>query len=302
MPIVRDGVYEGLRGIAIDITERKRAEAALMRSDRRIREITDTLPVVVYEADETSRVTFVNATVFDLFGYTKEELEAGISIFQVVIDADQERARTMFRRRMGGDNIGRMEYTGRRKDGSTFPISVRGVPIRRDGAVVGVRGIIVDITERKRAEEALREREEMLHLILNASEDAISLVDTDGVFQTANEALARRFGVTPLEVIGMKGFTEKPKAVAKQRRAHFARALATKLPVHFDDEHAGRRLENVYYPIIDARGNVTKVAVFSRDVTERIRAQEELKRERDQAQLSSIPLTSLWSPSIGKDA
>lgn len=117
----------------------------------------------------------------------------------------------------------------------------------------------------------------MLRLILNASEDAIFLVDTNGVFLTANEALAHRFGVTPAEVIGMKGFTEKPEDVAKQRRAHFARAIATKLLVHFDDEHAGRRLENVYHPTVDARGNVTKVAVFSHDITERTRVEEELE-------------------------
>src|SRR5450759_4476402 len=261
------------------------ADDALKESEQRFRELTDALPVLVYEADATGRVTFANATSFDLFGYTKEELEAGISVFELVTDADKGRADTVFRRRMRGEDVGRIEYAGLRKDGSTFPVSALGAPIRLDGAVVGVRGIIVDITERKQTEEALHEREEMLQLILNASEDAICLLDTDGVFQTANEALARRFGVTPAEVIGMKGFTEKPKVVSKQRRAHFARAIATKLPVHFDDEHAGRRLESVYYPIVDARGNVTKVAVFSRDVTERIHAQEELKRQRDQAQL-----------------
>ncbi len=132
--------------------------------------------------------------------------------------------------------------------------------------------------ERNAAGDELRESEEMLRLILNASEDAISLADTNGVFLTANEALAHRFGVTAAEIIGMKGFTEKPEDVAKQRRAHFARAIATKLPVHFDDEHAGRRLENVYQPLVDARGNVTKVAVFSRDVTERKRAEAALIR------------------------
>ena len=155
--VIRDGVVVGARGIAVDITERKRTEAALIKSERHIREITDTLPVVVYEADETSHVTFVNATAFNLFGYTKEELEAGMSILQLVIDADEERARTMFSLRMGEDDVGRVEYTGRRKDGSTFPISVRGAPIRLDGAVVGVRGIIVDITERKQAEEKVKE-------------------------------------------------------------------------------------------------------------------------------------------------
>ena len=176
--VIRDGVVVGARGIAVDITERKRAEAALIKSERHIREITDTLPVVVYEADETSRVTFVNATAFDLFGYTKEELEAGMSILQVVIDADEERARTMFSLRMGEDDVGRLEYTGRRKDGSTFPISVRGAPIRLDGAVVGVRGIIVDITELKQAEERVEEHTrtiEILNLVMTEGNRAASV-------------------------------------------------------------------------------------------------------------------------------
>ena len=141
------------------------ADEALKESERRIREITDTLPVVVYEADETSRVTFVNATAFDMFGYTKEELEAGMSILQVVTDADEERARTVFRRRMSGEDVGRVEYTGRRKDGNTFPISIHTVLMRRDGAVVGLRGIIVDITERKRAEERVRERTHTIEIL-----------------------------------------------------------------------------------------------------------------------------------------
>jgi PAS domain S-box-containing protein len=163
--IVRDGVFEGLRGIAIDITERKRADAALIKSERRIREVTDALPVVVYETDATGRITFVNATVFEMFGYTKEELEAGMSIFHVVTAADKERARAVFRRRTSLDSVGRMEYTGLRKDGSTFPVAAHGAPIRRDGALVGVRGIVVDITEQKRAEERVKEHTDTIEIL-----------------------------------------------------------------------------------------------------------------------------------------
>ena len=156
-PIVRDGVFEGLRGIAIDITERKRAEAALIRSERRIRELTDALPVVVYETDATGRITFVNATALDLFGYTKEELEAGMSLFQLIVPADTKRARAVFRRRMSGEDVGRVEYTGLRKDESTFNMAARSALMKQDGAVVGQRGVILDITEQKRAEERVQE-------------------------------------------------------------------------------------------------------------------------------------------------
>ena len=130
------------------------ADEVLKESERRIRELTDALPVVVYEADTTGRITFVNATAFDLFGYTKEELEAGMSIFQLIAPAGLEQARSVFRRRISGEDMGRVEYTALRKDGSTLPISIRAVPLRRNG-IFGVRGIIVDITERRQTEQAL---------------------------------------------------------------------------------------------------------------------------------------------------
>jgi len=155
--IVREGVPVGMRGIALNVTEQKRAEQKLEQSERRIREITDALPVVVYETDATGRMTFANATAFDMFGCTKEEFEAGMSIFQLIAPADKERARAVFHRRMDGEDVGRVEYTGLRKDGSTFPVSIRAVQMKREGAVVGQRGIILDITELKRAEEEVKE-------------------------------------------------------------------------------------------------------------------------------------------------
>jgi PAS domain S-box-containing protein len=176
--IMRDGAVDGLRGITVDITERKRAEQKLRESEQRIRELTDTLPVVVYETDETGRFAFVNATAFDLFGYTKEEIEAGMSIFQMITDPDQERARAVFHRRVGGEDVGRIEYTGLRKDGGMFPILVRAVQMRRDGAVIGIRGVIVDFTEQKQAEEMVKEHThtiEILNRIMTAGTRAASV-------------------------------------------------------------------------------------------------------------------------------
>ena len=142
--------------ISSDITERKRAEHQLEESERRIREMTNALPVVVYETDTTGRMTFVNTTAFDLFGYAKEEIEAGVSIFQLIAPADRKRARAMFRRRMNEEDVGRVEYTGLRKDKSTFPVSIRAVVMMLDGVVIGQRGVILDITELSEAQEELR--------------------------------------------------------------------------------------------------------------------------------------------------
>ena len=181
------GKVEGYIGQVADITERKRAEQKLRESEQRIRELTDTLPVVVYETDETGRFAFVNATAFDLFGYTKEEIEAGMSIFQMITDPDQERARAVFHRRVGGEDVGRIEYTGLRKDGSTFPIVIRAVLMRRDGAVIGVRGVILDVTERKRAEEKVKERTHTIETLNRIMTEGNKATDVQSFAKTVTD-------------------------------------------------------------------------------------------------------------------
>jgi PAS domain S-box-containing protein len=185
--IIREGVPVGIRGIALNVTEQKRAEQQREESERHFREITDALPVVVYEADATGCITFVNATAFDMFGYTKDELEAGMSIFRLVTDADKERALTSHRRRLSGADLGRIEYAALRKDGSTCPISVRAVSIRRNGAVVGVRGIVVDITERKQAEERVREHVHAIETLNRISTEGNRASDVQSFAETVTD-------------------------------------------------------------------------------------------------------------------
>ncbi len=122
-----------------------------------------------------------------MFGYTKEELEAGMSIFQLVIDADKERARAVFRRRMGGEDVGRIEYTGLRKDGSTFPISIRAVLIKQNGAVVGMRGIIVDITDRKRAEERVKKHTHTIEILNRIMTEGNRATDVQSFAKTVTD-------------------------------------------------------------------------------------------------------------------
>jgi len=191
--IVREGVPVGIRGIALNVTERKSAEAALIMSERHTREITDALPIVVYEADATGRIIFVNGTAFDLFGYTREELQERMSLFQLIAPADRKRARRVFRRRMAGEDIGRVEYTGLRKDKKTFPIAIRAVIIRRDGAVGGLRGVILDTTELKRAEEQTREHAHTMEIL--------NLIVTEGSRSTDVQSFAEAATNLTLELM-----------------------------------------------------------------------------------------------------
>ena len=141
----------------VDITDRKRAEAALQESERRFREMTDLLPDMVFELDTDLRVTYINRAVTEVLGYTQADLEAGLSVADVVDAATLPRARERLRAEVlaGRPAIG--VYDIRHKDGSTLPMEVHssGV-VRRDGGLVGYRGVMRDITDRRKAEDAQR--------------------------------------------------------------------------------------------------------------------------------------------------
>lgn len=145
----------GVQGVARDISERKRIEDALRNSEARFRELANLLPQIVFETDLTGNYTFANRSGLAAGGYTEEETLNGLNAFQTFAEQDRARAMETIGRILTGEDVGPNEYTALRKDGSTFPVLVHSTAIVREGKFVGVRGVAVDITERKRMEEEL---------------------------------------------------------------------------------------------------------------------------------------------------
>ncbi|MGD2066479.1 MAG: PAS domain S-box protein, partial [Candidatus Bathyarchaeota archaeon] len=121
IPVERDGKIE-IIGITRDITERKKAEMALRDSEARFRELSELLPEVVFETDIAGRITFANQIAFDRFGYTQKDFDKGLDTFQMLIPKERDRAKKEIYEILNGADIGFTEYTGLRKDGSTFPV------------------------------------------------------------------------------------------------------------------------------------------------------------------------------------
>jgi PAS domain S-box-containing protein len=145
----------GIQGVARDITERKRMEDALRESEARFRELADLLPQIVFETDLNGTLTFFNRVGLSSTGCTEEDLRNGFDAFQVFPPEDARRAIESMRRVMRGEQVGPIEYRLLRKDGTSIPILIYSSAIIREGKPVGLRGIIVDMTERKRMEENL---------------------------------------------------------------------------------------------------------------------------------------------------
>ena len=135
----------------------------------------------------------------------------------------------------------------------------------------------LEIARRKAIEEKLRASEETARALLDAAPDAALLITPRGEILAANETLARRFGVHLPDVIGVNVFDLMPSETAARRQQRIQEVLRTAQPVRFEDERQGLRLDNVFYPILDAEGRVTRVAVFGRDVTEERQAVDALQ-------------------------
>ncbi len=152
-------------GIGQDITERKHDEDALRESELRYRELADALPQAVFELDRRGMVMLTNQAGFQMFGYKEEDFQGGINAFQLLAPEDHKKARENIGLRLARKETLSHEYTILRKDGSRFPALIYASPIMRRGRPVGLRGIVIDITERKRTEESLKESEERLRFL-----------------------------------------------------------------------------------------------------------------------------------------
>ncbi|MDA0524319.1 PAS domain-containing hybrid sensor histidine kinase/response regulator [Methanococcoides alaskense] len=140
---------------ADDITEQKLAEKALKESEIKYKELADSLPQTVFETDLQGNIIFVNRYAFEMFGYTQEDFSKESNIYQTLISDDLGRAKLNLEKVVCGDDQGSSEYTALRKDGSTFPVSIYSNRIFHNDRTIGIRGILVDITERKQAEKAM---------------------------------------------------------------------------------------------------------------------------------------------------
>ncbi len=148
-----DGTLQQYQSIGLDITESKKTEQALRESEERFRELAELMPETIFEMDLEGTLTFVNRNAYNYFGYTPADLKQGLSAYEMIVPADRDLAKQNIARILSGERTSINEYTALRKDGTTFPVMIHSAPIFKEGRPVGLRGFIIDIADRKKAEE-----------------------------------------------------------------------------------------------------------------------------------------------------
>ena len=271
-----------LVGFLRDVTEQRKAKDALRVSEKRFREMNELLPEPVFETDIKGFVTFVNRAAFDQFGYSQEDLEKGLNIFQMLAPESRENAKKRMVRILSGETLGAHEYTAIRKDGSKFPIIMHTTAIMHKNKAVGMRGVLVDITERKKMEVELDRVASDLTRLVDTANAPIFGIDRDGLVTEWNQTAVRITGYSKEETIGKnlvddfitadyKASVKEvlDKAIQGEDTANFEFPLYTKDGQHVDVllNATSRR---------DASGNIIGVVGVGQDITERKKMEVEL--------------------------
>ena len=135
-----------------DITDRKLADEKLGESEEKFREMANLLPQVVFEIDLNGTITYVNQQAQTLFGYQIDEL-MGIDSLLVHVPEERDRVKNGILEKLKGNSVDNKEFRMIRKDGTEFPALIFINPIIKNNTPIGIRGVIVDITEQKKAEK-----------------------------------------------------------------------------------------------------------------------------------------------------
>jgi PAS domain S-box-containing protein len=263
-------------------------EERIRESETRYRELIELLPQTVFEIDIQGKIITLNSAGLQSFGYSKEDLENGLSAFRAFVPDDHQRLAANIQRILQGEELGAIEYIGQRKDGSTFPVITYSVPIIHGHTVVGLRGVLVDITDRKKIEDDLFNSRQMLQLVLDTIPQRVFWKDLNSVYLGCNKPLAVDCGYSdPSELVGKTDYETASAATADLYRADDQQVMKTGLPklnyeelqIKLDGTQGWLRTAKV--PLRDKDSRIIGVLGTYEDITERKKTDETLRKSEE---------------------
>ncbi|MFQ5474048.1 MAG: PAS domain-containing protein, partial [Dehalococcoidia bacterium] len=264
--------------------EGKSTERLLRESEKRYRELVENITETIYEVDESGRVTYVSPVATTAGDYGLHEI-AGRSFAELIHPEDLPRALEAFEGWLRGD-AEPLEFRLLTKSGEARWHHSLARPILKAGRSVGVRGVLTDITERKRAEEALRESEEKFRLLAENAVDVVyryRLRPNPG-YEYISPSVTAMTGYAPHEFyadpdLDMKLVHPDDQGLLRLIIDRDLPGTSTLRCVHRDGSIVW--MELTYTPSLSHDGTLLAFEGISRDITERKRAEEALRESEE---------------------
>lgn len=256
----------------------------LRESEDRYDSLTKNIQGIAFRGDLDFNLIYIRGQVKKITGYTPNEFEEKqISWKQVLHPDDMKKMRESRAQKdlltVSGYSINR-EYRILRKDGQIRWLNetIHNVPDSR-GKPLYVEGIMLDITEKKQAEETIARQANILNSLLNAIQESALLVDRDETILHANSTLANRWQMPTKKLIGRKLTDTIPDKATRKKVDMVHQVLTTGNNMQFEETTPEQSMEHRFYPVKDSRnGEISGVTILGFDITERKRRELELNK------------------------
>jgi len=291
-PVLNEqGEVIGAVEVALEITQRKRAEQSTRESEKRFRDITENAFAWIWEVDVNGKYTYTSPVVEKILGYKPEEV-LGKHFYDLFHPEEREELKNAAFE-VFAKELPFREFINRNvhKNGKTVVwLSTSGVPTRnKEGKLLGYRGVDIDITDLKWTEGTLQESENLLQTVIDSTKDAMISIGEDGFIALFNPAAEEMFGRKREEMVGAPLDCLMPEEYRQRHQEYVKSYFSTGKP----DEAIGRVME---LPGLRRDGNVFPMAIslspgmvggrrfviaVARDITERKQAEEKLRQSEE---------------------
>jgi PAS domain S-box-containing protein len=276
-------------GVAIDVTDRKRVEAALHASEEQLQLALGAAQLGIWDWDVKANAVQWSKNVHAIFGLSHEAFPSTYEAYlNLIHPQDRDRLLLAIRQSLEARVDYQIEHRILWPDGSVHWVACRGDVLRdADGTPVRMLGTVMDVTARKEVELKLLDSEGRLRAILDHSPALIFLKDPAGRYLDCNRQFERTFRLTRDTILGQTDAELFPAQQAAVFRANDLLVLEARRPLQFEEvalHEDGPHTSIVFkFPLINLEGIPYAVGGLATDITDRKRTEEALARARDQA-------------------
>ncbi|RQD82052.1 MAG: PAS domain S-box protein, partial [Methanocalculus sp. MSAO_Arc1] len=281
-----------IMALATDITDRKEAEAELRENEKTFRGIIENFQDIYYRTDLEGRVRMVSPSAARILGYDSIEEIVGVPASDFWVNPDE---RDEFMKRITEEGrVHDYEVLFRKRDGTTLPASVSSSCYFDDsGAFAGIEGVVRDISQRKHADEALRQSEAEKSAIFHALPVMLTYYDTDMKVLYANQVSGDSVGQRPEEMVGRHCYEIWQNRSEPCPDCPVIRSMTTGMVEEGEVVVPDGRIFLIRgCPVYDEEGEISGLIEFGMDITERRRAEFDLAaaqmRLKEAHQLANI--------------
>lgn len=284
IPIIIEENVIGVYAIAKAITQQKEMGRLLLESEQRYKSLFENHPHGIMTFDKAGNLSSINRRIESITGHNLTEL-GGQQYLSIILDEEAEKVRSHFYKTILERQPVQYELTFRHKKGHLIDLQVINIPIIADSQLVGIHGILTDITAINQAQQALIAAKTELEVFWGNSTDPIFYIDTKGDILKVNPAFEKTFGFTEEEMVTGKGTIIPPHM--RHDQINIVERLLTGETVNSHDTirltKTGKVLNIIssYSPVRNADKEIIGATIIYKDVTELKIAEKELLKSQE---------------------